>query len=135
MPQLGFPAMAAAESTKLVNDNLLIVVMLETPTAIKNADAIAAVPGIDVLLIGASDLTLEMGIPGQLLHPDLVKAYETAAAACKKHGKWLGMGGVYTDEGQAKYVGIGARMILASSDMTLLINAATARALTLRKLK
>jgi 2-keto-3-deoxy-L-rhamnonate aldolase RhmA len=135
MPQLGFPAMAAAESTKLVNDNLLIVVMLETPTAIKNADAIAAVPGIDVLLIGASDLTLEMGIPGQLLHPDLVKAYETAAAACKKHGKWLGMGGVYNDEGQAKYVGIGARMILASSDMTLLINAATARAETLRKLK
>jgi 2-keto-3-deoxy-L-rhamnonate aldolase RhmA len=76
-----------------------------------------------------------MGIPGQLLHPELIKAYETAAAACKKHGKWLGMGGVYTDEGQAKYVSIGARMILASSDMTLLINAAAARAETLRKLK
>lgn len=135
MPQLGFPTMPPGESTKLVNENLLIVVMLETPTAIRNADAIAAVPGIDVLLIGASDLTLEMGIPGQLLHPELVKAYETAAAACKKHGKWLGMGGVYTDEGQAKYVSVGARMILASSDMTFLIQAATAREKTLRALK
>jgi 2-keto-3-deoxy-L-rhamnonate aldolase RhmA len=135
MPQLGFPTMPPGQSTKLVNDNLLVVVMLETPKAIANADAIAAVPGIDVLLIGASDLTLEMGIPGQLLHPDLVKAYETAAAACKKHGKWLGMGGVYTDEGQAKYVGIGAKMILSGSDMTFLMQAATARAATLRALK
>jgi 2-keto-3-deoxy-L-rhamnonate aldolase RhmA len=135
MPQLGFAALPPAESTKIVNDNLLVVVMLETPTAIKNADAIAAVPGVDVLLIGASDLTLEMGIPGQLMHPELIKAYETAAAACKKHGKWLGMGGVYTDEGQAKYVSIGARMILAGSDLPFLMQAATSRANTLRALK
>lgn len=135
MPQLGFPTMPSGESTKLVNDNLLVVVMLETPKAIANADAIAAVPGIDVLLIGASDLTLEMGIPGQLLHPELVKAYETAAAACRKHGKWLGMGGVYTDEGQAKYIGIGARMVLAAGDTALLMQAATARATKLRALK
>jgi 4-hydroxy-2-oxoheptanedioate aldolase len=134
MPQLGFPTMPPAESTKIVNDNLLIVVMLETPKAIANADAIAAVPGIDVLLIGTSDLTLEMGLPGQLTHPDVVKAYETAANACKKHGKWLGMGGVYTDEGLAKYIGMGCKMILAGNDLPLLMQAATAREKQLRAL-
>ncbi|MEZ5855495.1 MAG: aldolase/citrate lyase family protein [Hyphomicrobiaceae bacterium] len=72
--------------------NLLVVVMLESPLAIKNADAIAAVPGIDVLLIGTSDLTLEMNLPGQLMHPDVAKAYQAVVDACKKHGKWAEWG-------------------------------------------
>jgi len=134
VPQVSFETHPMAEVTKAVNDSLLVIVMLETPTAVKNAEAIAAVKGIDVLLMGTSDLTMEMGLPGQLTHPDVVKAYETVAAACKKHGKWLGMGGVYTDEGQKLYVGMGARMILGGSDMPLLMQAATARAATLRKL-
>lgn len=45
------------------------------------------------------------------------------------------MGGVYTDEGQAKYIGIGARMVLAAGDTALLMQAATARATKLRALK
>lgn len=113
---------APVEFTKLVseiNAATTIVVMLETPTAIANAEAIAAVPGIDVLLIGASDLSLEMGIPGQLGHPDMAKAFETAYAACQKHGKYLGMGGVYVEDLMRKYVGVGARMILSGSDLSL----------------
>ena len=53
-----------ADLTKSLNAAILTVVMLETPRAIENADAIAAVPGIDVLLIGTNDLCAEMGIPG-----------------------------------------------------------------------
>ena len=68
----------------MVNDAILVTVMLETPQAIANADAIAAVPGIDVLMIGTSDLTMEMGIPGQIDHADVVKAYETVIAVCRK---------------------------------------------------
>ena len=102
--------------------------MLETPAAIANADAIAAVPGIDVLLIGTSDLTMEMGIPGQLQHPDVVAAYETVIAACNKHGKWAGMGGVYVEEPMRRYIGMGARMVLSGNDLSLLMAAATQRA-------
>ena len=40
--------------------------MIETPEAVANADAIAAVEGIDVLHIGSTDLSTEMGIPGRL---------------------------------------------------------------------
>jgi 2-keto-3-deoxy-L-rhamnonate aldolase RhmA len=118
-----------------VNDNLLVVVMLESPLAIENADAIAAVPGIDVLLIGTSDLTLEMRLPGQLMHPDVVKAYETVIAACNKHGKWAGMGGVYTDEGLTKYIALGIKMVLAGNDMSYLMQSAVAREKHLRALK
>ena len=72
---------------------------------------------------------------GRVPHPDVVKAYETVVAACKKHGKWAGMGGVYTDEGLTKYIGMGIKMILAGNDMPFLMQAATAREKHLRGLK
>jgi 4-hydroxy-2-oxoheptanedioate aldolase len=134
MPQLGFATLPPGESTKIVNDNLLVIVMLESPLSIKNADAIAAVPGVDVLLVGTSDLTLEMGLPGQLMHPEVVKAYQTVVDACKKHGKWAGMGGVYTEEGLAKYIGMGIKVVLAGSDMQFLMQTAAVREKNLRAL-
>jgi 2-keto-3-deoxy-L-rhamnonate aldolase RhmA len=132
MPQLGFAVRPIDEMAREVNSNLLLITMLETPKAIANAEAIAAIDGIDALLIGTSDLTMEMGIPGQLVHADVIKAYETAAAACKRHGKWLGAGGVYSDEGLTTYIGIGARLVLIGSDLSLLINAASARVRSIR---
>ena len=135
MPQLGFAQLPPGESTKIVNDNLLVIVMLESPLSIKNADAIAAVKGVDVLLIGTSDLTMEMGLPGQLMHPKVVEAYQIVVDACKKHKKWAGMGGVYTDEGLTKYIGMGVTCVLAGSDMSFLMQAATAREKHLRGLK
>jgi 2-keto-3-deoxy-L-rhamnonate aldolase RhmA len=135
MPQMEFRVVPPAEATKAVNDALLVVVMLETPTAIANAEAIAAVPGIDVLLIGTNDLTTEMGIPGKLDTPDVVKAYETVIAACRKHGKWPGMGGVYVPPIMEKYIGMGVRMILSGSDFTFLMESARSRATLLRAVK
>ena len=132
LPQLAFQATPLAEAAAAVNDNMLIVAMLETPEAIANADAIAAVPGIDVLLIGTNDLTCEMGIPGELMHERVAAAYETMVAACRKHGKWAGMGGVYLEEGLRRYIGIGAQMILSGSDLSFLMAAGVARTKMLR---
>ena len=56
--------------TKASDDNTLITVMIETPKAVENAEAIAAVPGIDCLLVGSSDLSMELGIPGENGHPE-----------------------------------------------------------------
>lgn len=135
MPQLDFKPMPLADAARIVNDGLLLVAMLETPKAIANADAIAAVEGIDILLIGTSDLTMEMGIGGQFMHEDVKAAYVTAASACAKHGKWLGMGGVYTDEGIATYSALGARFILTGSDLSFLMASVTARAKAVRALR
>ena len=66
LPQLNFQTHTLKDATETINRETLIVVMLETPTAIDNAEEIASVPGIDALLIGTNDLTLEMGIPGEL---------------------------------------------------------------------
>ena len=63
--QFDYAPMPLGEMTKASDDNTLITVMIETPKAVENAEAIAAVPGIDCLLVGSSDLSMEMGIPGR----------------------------------------------------------------------
>jgi 2-keto-3-deoxy-L-rhamnonate aldolase RhmA len=134
MVQLGFRPVPRAEATAQVNRATLVVVMLETPRAIENAPAIAAVPGVDVLLIGTNDLTLEMGIPGQYDDARVVKAYERVVAVCREHGVHAGMGGIYDHPTMQRYIGMGARFVLAGSDVTFLMAAAQARADFLRGL-
>ena len=68
--------------SKIINDDIIIVVMLETPKAINNVEEIASVPGIDVLLVGTNDLCMEMGIPGEFNHNDVKEAYKKVIQAC-----------------------------------------------------
>jgi len=109
------------------------VVMLETPTAIANADEIASVPGVDVLLIGSNDLCAEMGIPGDFGNDRLADAYAKMIAACKKSGKFPGMAGIYNEAIMPRYIEMGARFILSGQDAAFLMAGAQARTGFLRK--
>jgi 4-hydroxy-2-oxoheptanedioate aldolase len=126
-PQFDYKSVPIAELTATLNAATLIIVMVETPTAIANVDAIAAVPGIDGVMIGTNDLAAEMGIPGDFGNSRIVAAYETVIAACRKHGKWAGMGGVRQDELLRKYIAMGIRMVLAGAEVGMLMAAASGR--------
>lgn len=115
------------EATRLINAKTLLTVMLESETAIANADEIAAVEGVDVLMIGSGDLTAELGIHGQPDHPDIAAAHEAVTAACKKHGKWCGTGGIGSGEVLARYIDMGVRFVLAGGDLGFMMQAASAR--------
>ena len=128
LPQLDFIPTPVDEATKAINDATLLIVMLETEEAVENAEAMAAIDGIDALLFGTNDLTIEMGVPGQIGHSRVVKHYETAAAACRKHGKFLGMGGIYDPAVMKDYVAMGAQLILAGNDFPFLMKAAKEQA-------
>ena len=123
----GYRPPATEEAQRAVNDAILTVVMLETPEAIENAADIAQVDGIDVLFIGTSDLTASMGISGQMGHQKVIDAYREVGEACRKHGKVLGMGGVYDQENAARYVGMGALFLLTGSDHSYLMAGADQR--------
>lgn len=127
-PQFGFAPTPAAQVTKEMNDATLIIAMIETRRAVENAAEIAAVPGIDVLLMGTNDLCMEMGIPGQLDNERLVAAIQAVLDACKRHGKWAGLGGIYGKELLKRYIDMGMQMILAGNDLPLLVAAATEHA-------
>lgn len=132
--QYGFLPPPVAEAQAEVNKETLIVAMIETAEAVANADAIAATPGIDSLLIGTSDLTADMGISGQIGHEKVQAAYRTVIDACKKHGKHPGMGGIYEETWAKTYIGWGARFILGGADGLFIMQAATARAKFLNSL-
>jgi 2-keto-3-deoxy-L-rhamnonate aldolase RhmA len=117
-----------SEAQKAINDEILTVVMLESPEAIKNADGIASVDGIDVLLIGSFDLTSEMGIPGQMGHQKLIDACQAVGDACRKYGKALGVGGINEDEDARRYIGMGSRFITSGNDHSFIVSGSIERA-------
>lgn len=136
MPQLGYMPMPAADAMAVLNENTLLTVMLETPQAIENADAIAAVDGIDQIMIGTNDLCATMGIPGQLGHADVIAAYQTTAKACRDHGRHFAIGGIRGDpELLQKILDMGARFILGGGDWAVLLGALRADVRELRELR
>jgi 4-hydroxy-2-oxoheptanedioate aldolase len=124
----GFAPLSTKELTKRANELVMVVAMIETPQAVENADAIAAVPGIDALLIGTNDLTLEMGIAGEYGHKKVEDAYRRVIEACRKHKKWPGMGGIYDTVHAKTYVDMGARFLLGGSDLSFVMAGAKQRA-------
>ena len=133
-PHFGFASRPVNEVVRDLDNATLVIAMIETPRAVENADQIAAVPGLDVLLIGTNDLCLEMGIPGQLDHERVKAAFYTVLSACKKHGKTPALGGIYGKDLLTRYLGLGFRMVLAGNDISLLHSAAQEQAKFVRGL-
>ena len=127
-PVYRYMAPHVSEAQKAINDEILTVVMIESPEGVKNADDIASVDGIDVLLIGSFDLTSELGIPGQMGHQKLIDAYQTVGDACRKHGKALGMGGINDDENARRYIAMGSRFLTSGNDHSFIVSGSIERA-------
>jgi len=128
LQQLGFASMPVGDAARIVNEETLVVAMIESPEGVANCEQIAAVKGIDALLIGTNDFCFECGIPGQFNDPKVADAYKRVIAACRKHGKFPGMGGMYTPELLQRHIEMGVQLILSGSDFSILLAAATQRA-------
>lgn len=73
------------------NNTIISIAQIETKLAIENAEKIAATEGIDALLIGPNDLSLSLGIPGDLFNPIEIDAIEHVSSMCKKYNKAFGL--------------------------------------------
>jgi 4-hydroxy-2-oxoheptanedioate aldolase len=69
----------------------LCVVQIESAQAAADAEAIAAIDGVDVLFIGPRDLSHDLGVPGDTTAPAYVQALDTVLSAARRHGKACGM--------------------------------------------
>jgi len=124
LPHFGYERIGLGETCSAINAATLVTVMLETPRAIENAAAIAAVPGIDSLLIGTNDLAMELGIPGAYGDERIVAAYQSVVDVCRAHGKFAGIGGIADRELIRRYIDMGVRLVLPGSDLSLMAAAA-----------
>jgi 4-hydroxy-2-oxoheptanedioate aldolase len=100
------------------NEDVICVVMIETPEAVANADAIAATPGVDGLLLGPADLAVNMGLTPDLrgAHSVVFDAFVQVEAACRRHGRQAGL--VAFNPGDAKsVVERGATFVPLRSDL------------------
>ncbi|CAN5121535.1 4-hydroxy-2-oxoheptanedioate aldolase [soil metagenome] len=74
-----------------LTENLLGIIQIETLEALEDVEKIAAIDGVDILFVGPSDLTMAMGISGQLQHPDYQAAIQKIGKAAKKYNKATGV--------------------------------------------
>jgi 2-keto-3-deoxy-L-rhamnonate aldolase RhmA len=129
VPMTGMRPTPAKELNPMLDAATIVKVLIETPLGVANADAIAAIDGVDVLALGANDLTAELGIPGQYDHPLVRDAVAAMAEACRKHGRLLMIGGIADPLLYAELAELGAcPLLLTGMDTDLLFAAVQARA-------
>ncbi len=104
------------------NDEVCVIVQIETLTGLENIEDIVAVEGVDAVFIGPSDLSAAMGHVGNPGHPEVVTAIENGFKVIISAGKQAGVLAV-NKELVNKYIEAGARFIGVGVDAALLANA------------
>jgi 4-hydroxy-2-oxoheptanedioate aldolase len=111
------------------NQETMVIVMIEDAEGVKNISEIVSVDGLDVLFIGRLDLSVSMGIPGQVDHPKIKEAVEKVITQARAAGKAVGVGAIdigkpesikqFSNQG-AQFFSLNAASILTSASRDLL---------------
>ncbi|KAL4875812.1 Pyruvate/Phosphoenolpyruvate kinase-like domain-containing protein [Aspergillus karnatakaensis] len=99
-----------------------VFAMIESKDAVERADEIAAVEGVDVVLVGSMDLTIDLGNGGEFDRPEYRSSLEKISQACRIHGKVFGVAGVYDNQELQNWIinELGARFMLVQQDSSLI---------------
>lgn len=122
LARLSFRVPPAAQMMAEIETDTVVVLMIESALGVANAEAIAAVDGVDMLMIGANDLAADMGHVGAVEHPAVQAAFARIAGAAAAHGKAFGVIGVGEALLRSHAYDLGAKLIVATNDINLLID-------------
>ena len=101
---------------KIINENITVMVQIENHTGVEAMDAICAVPGVDGIFIGPSDLAAAYGHLGDAAHPDVQAAMRTVFDRARAHGKPVGI--LAPVEADARrYIEMGASFVAVGRDL------------------
>jgi 4-hydroxy-2-oxoheptanedioate aldolase len=108
-----------AEYIEKNNENHVLIVNIESQTAIDNLDQILGVPGLDAVLIGPHDLSCNLGVPEKYDHPIFIAAVENIISRARKHNIGAGIHVFYNDSvrWEKEWAAKGANLILHSGDI------------------
>lgn len=115
-PDMPYCSMALPEYVAEANRETFLVIQLEEQHAVDAAEAIAAVPGVDVIFLGPGDFSVLSGISGQFDHPRIHKAREAIAQAARNAGIHWGCP-AFSCEHARSLMDLGARFICHSADI------------------
>lgn len=127
----GFRSGPLADTLAAMNRETFLVVQIETAEAVDRLDDLLTVPGVDAALIGPTDLSLALGVPGRMEDPKLVGAIEKTMAACKAHGV---VPAIHTNDlaMTTAWARRGMRLVSINSEAGLLVGAAGQAVKTIR---
>jgi len=108
------------EYLETANSERFSILQIEDPQALNEIDAIASVPGYEILFFGPGDYSCALGIPGQTDHPDVNRARKMVAESAAKHGKFAGTVG--SPDNYSKLVDMGYKFISMGADVIGLSN-------------
>jgi 2-keto-3-deoxy-L-rhamnonate aldolase RhmA len=136
MPHFHYRSFPPAEANAAMNDATMVIVQFESAQAVENAEEIVAVDGVDIVLVGLNDYLADIGLTGQYDHPKVRECYARVIAACQKHGKHCGVGGLSSRPDLiAEYVKLGARYVSSGTDIAFLMRAAADTAKQVKEIK
>lgn len=100
------------------NEQTFLLIQMEEPSAVEQAETIAAVPGVDMIMLGPADFSVLTGIPGQLDHPTVMAALEKVSKAAKNAGKpWAATCG--SMDFAKVLISMGCRLIFHGADIVM----------------
>jgi 2-keto-3-deoxy-L-rhamnonate aldolase RhmA len=113
------------EAMQRANAETMLVVQVETAQAVERLDEILGIPGVDVALVGPNDLSVALGVGGQMESPVLAEAIERTIAACRRHDV---VPSIHTGDARlsAAWAGKGMRMVSNGTETGYLVAAARA---------
>lgn len=124
-PQTGYEPMDLHDFVEAANTETMVIAMIESRRGVENVEEIAGVAGIDALMVGTNDLTVDMGIPGHYGHKRVNEAYEAIIAAGDKHDTPVIASGIRSLERVAELVRMGAApCFFSGNDIQFLLSAA-----------
>lgn len=114
-----WPSRKTAEYIAEKNADTVFIPMIESVPAVENLDAICAIPGVHAVFVGPGDMTVNMGIPKEYDHPDLIELLQRVIKTADRHdvaaGCWFG------ERQQAlRTIRQGARLVVYSNDSSML---------------
>lgn len=130
IPTLDYAILPAPTFCKQAEANVTVAAMIESADGLAAVEEIAAVQGIDMLVIGTNDLADGLGIRGQIDHPMLYEAFQRISKAAMDNGKRFGVMGLpprLIDSHASE-----ATFIVATNDTNLLVDGGTALLTSLR---
>jgi 2-dehydro-3-deoxyglucarate aldolase/4-hydroxy-2-oxoheptanedioate aldolase len=121
-PAMDYVAAPGAELKRFLNENMLLVIQIESVEGVEKIDAILAGGGVDVVEVGRGDLSTAYGVPLEVRHPLVLEALDRIAAACERHGVTLGVNCSSLEEAE-DLIARGVRCVSFSNERRILLEA------------
>lgn len=117
----GFKSGSPAEAMATANKETMLIVQIETKEAVENIEEIVTTPGVDAALIGPNDLSISLGVPGQIDSPVMRGAIEKVISTCQQHAVYPALHINNLDLG-LYWVSKGMRVLSLFSEVGLLMH-------------